>query len=201
MVLDLQRIRSVLIALSFAIAAGVALACAGDLDRFDRGGTRVFEHKTRGYRIGMPRGASEEGWKRVNVEGADLVFVGADGSSMTLISRCRRERTRASPQLLARNLLIGSPERYIVAAAPTTLGVAPGWRQTVDIRTEEGVTVRLQSVSVKSGLCIFDWLLASPPDEWSNAEVESQFEGWIESFEHPGLLDSTPPVAVDGSNS
>ena len=77
---------------------------------------------------------------------------------MALLSRCRK--TGSTPQLLARNLLIGLDDRELVQAGPIAVGPAEGWSQTV-AATREGAPVQLRSVTLKSGSCIFDWILVT----------------------------------------
>lgn len=164
-----------------AILPGL-VGCAGAIATEGEGREATFEHRNLGYRIAAPLGAG--GWLRVGVDGTDLAFRSDDGSTLSLLSDCAP--TRSSPQLLARNLLIGFDDRQVLRSAPTEIHAAHGWWQSVRAR-DEGKLFYLESVTLKTDECVFDWVLVSPhPVE--DTEWESTFEQWLLTFDWPAAL-------------
>ncbi len=147
----------------------------------------VYHHSEPGYRIGHPGGArtagTATGWKRIDVEGADLAFrevapvAGQRPALMLLMSECGRGADNL--WLVARQLLIGLGDRALVRAAPMAHRGLPGWTQVFDTLSE-GVAVRVKTVSVRSDGCTFDWALVAPRPF---RVAEQQFDAWWASFE------------------
>jgi hypothetical protein len=131
-----------------------------------------FEHRRHDFTInGAPAG-----WKRVDVEGAVLTYRRRGPNTMTLQSRCGRPV--ATPQLMARHLVIGLPDRELVAAGPIPVDGRNGWAQVFD--TVRGdVSIRVKTVTVVASDCTFDWVLGSTGD-FDAAEVE--FDAWWGTF-------------------
>jgi hypothetical protein len=131
-----------------------------------------FTHRRHDYTIGpVPAG-----WKRVNVKGAAIAFSRSGPNTMSLQSRCGRPV--ASPQLMARHLVIRLPDRELVSAAPTLVDGRNAWSQVFDT-PGEGVSVRVKTVTLVALDCTFDWVLAS---SGGFAAAESDFDRWWESF-------------------
>jgi hypothetical protein len=150
------------------VLALLLLACARDLIA-ERGGWRSVRE---GFWIGNP-GA---GWERFDLEGADLAFRQDKSETMSLQARCGRPVT--SPQIMARHLMIGIPERTLRQAGPVLVAGRSGWTQTFDARLE-GRTVRIQTVTLVTSNCAYDLMLvaAGDPDPALRA-----FEAWVEGF-------------------
>jgi hypothetical protein len=150
---------------------GVALlllACARDLVA-ERGGWRSPRE---GFWIGNP-GA---GWERFELEGADLAFRQRGSETMSLQARCGRPV--ASPQIMARHLMIGIPERTLRQAGPYRVADRSGWMQTFDARVE-GRTVRIQTVTLVTPACAYDFLVVAAGDP---EPAHRAFEAWVEGF-------------------
>lgn len=148
-------------------------ACARDLVA-ENGGWR----STRGgYWIGGP-GA---GWERFDLEGAALALRRGGSETMSLQARCGRPV--ASPAIMARHLMIGIPERTLRQAGPVSVAGQSGWTQTFDARLE-GRTVRIQTVTLVTAGCAYDFLVVAAGDP---EPAQRAFESWVESFWLPEL--------------
>jgi hypothetical protein len=91
---------------------------------------------------------------------------------MSLSTSCRR--TRSSLALLSRRLVAGIEPLSVLAAQPIAHRGEPGWRQIVETE-EEGRKFRLETVTIRYGACLVDWMLVAPaPDS---------FEAWQPLFE------------------
>jgi hypothetical protein len=143
-------------------------------------GSAGFRHREIGYTISMPEWGGISPWELHRVKGVDLAFrdSGASGrSTMTLLSQCRR--SGATPQILARQLTIGIPQSQIERSGPVALGGDSGWSQTF-VTHQEGVPVRVKTVTVVSLPCVFDWVLVVPGPL---GPIEPVFDRWWASFE------------------
>ena len=160
-------------------AALVARACA--MGPFDRESDGVLRHRTLDYAITEPAFAPADRFERVSLDGTDIAYRSPDGRSMSLSSRC--VRIRSSPQMLARRLLAGTGSQYVIESHPIEHGGDPGWRQKVDAG-EAPARVRIETVTIVNGGCVFDFLLVGRPDSRFD-EVSAVFERWWLSFRRP----------------
>jgi len=195
-----RRIGFALVGLTTLCGVG-GTACVSLTGLREVGG--VYHHSEPGYRIGHPGRArtvrtastASTGWKRIDVEGADLAFrevapeAGQRPAMMLLMSECGRGADNL--WLVARQLLIGLGDRALVRAAPMAHRGLPGWTQVFDTLSE-GVAVRVKTVSIRSDGCTFDWALVAPRPF---GVAEQQFDAWWASFErvqepasHPAAL-------------
>jgi hypothetical protein len=110
------------------------------------------------------------------VEGATLAFRRAGPDTISLVSRCGQPV--ASPQIMARHLVIGIPDRTDVASGPIEIAGRSGWAQTFDTRRDD-VEVRVKTVSLVAGDCSFDWVLASAG---GFDAAERAFDAWWQSL-------------------
>ncbi len=144
------------------------LACARDLVA-ERGGWRSARE---GFWIGNPG----SGWERFDLEGADLAFRRSGTETISLQARCGRPVT--SPQIMARHLMIGIPERTLRQAGPYLVGGRSGWTQTFDARVD-GRTVRIQTVTLVTTACAYDFLVVAAGDP---EPAQRTFQAWVEGF-------------------
>ena len=166
--------RATTLALSAAIALSSGVSCAGT-PLAPSGGRWV--HPSIGYAVDAPA-VSPQAWRAIRVDGADLAYRRSDGSTLTLMSDCARGD--APPALLARQLLIGTPEREVVRSEAVALAGAPGWFLVFQTR-EEGTEVTVNALTLASDGCTFDWLWVAP----GRPEVAPWFERWWGSFVPP----------------
>lgn len=115
-------------------------------------------------------------WERLKVEGTVLSYRRRGPNTMSLQSRCGKPV--ASPQLMARHLVIRLPERTLVAAGPIAVDGRNAWTQVFDT-AQRDTTVRVKTVTLVARDCTFDWVLASSGD-FEGAEVD--FDAWWGSF-------------------
>jgi hypothetical protein len=121
-----------------------------------------FHHRVHGYSLAEPE---------------TVVAYRRHGSAlMSLQSGCRRPL--AGPQVMARHLVIGLPERTLRQAGPVAVGNWPGWTQTFDT-LQEGTTVRVKTVTLTTNHCAIDWILTAA--EGFEA-AEPSFDRWWSSF-------------------
>jgi hypothetical protein len=153
-------------------AALIGAACAGSpMSRVEGG----YRHGRHDYTIAKPDGPGEA-WERVRVEGAALAFRRPGPESLSLQSRCGRPVAAAA--FMARHLVIGLPERTLVAEGPIQVAGREGWAQTFDT-VQEGVSVRVKTVTLVAGGCSFDWILATAA---AFEPAEQAFDAWWGSF-------------------
>lgn len=146
-------------------------ACARDLVA-ENGGWR----STRGgYWIEAPG----PDWQRFELEGAALAFRRGGTETLSLQTRCGR--SLSTPQIMARHLMIGIPERTLRQAGPAQVAGHAAWTQTFDARLE-GRTVRVQTVTLLAAGCAYDFLMVASGETEPVARV---FESWVESFKIP----------------
>ena len=145
--------------------------CARDLVAVDGG----WRSQREGYRIGEPG----PGWTRIELEGAALAFRRGGAETMSLQSRCGRPV--ASPEIMARHLMIGIPERTLREVHPATVSGHAAWSQTFDARLE-GRTARVESVTVVTSGCAYDFLMVTAEDSES---AERDFQTWVAGFTLP----------------
>ena len=150
-----------------------------------------------GYRVAMPDGKGS-GWKWIGVDGAVLSFEqsapepGQRPAIMVFLLECGRGAENLS--IVGRQLLIGIRDRALRQAAPIALRGSPGWMQVFDT-LQQGVTVRVKTISVRSEGCTFDWALVAPGPFRA---VEDQFDAWWSSFER---LPDESTHSLDSMNS
>ncbi|MGH0034865.1 MAG: hypothetical protein ACQGVK_07530 [Myxococcota bacterium] len=162
----------------------------------DPGAPGVFEHTRLGYRVSDPAapgagspsvGAANAasgplGWRRIEVEGADLAFrsgAGAGEATMVVASRCGGPD--ATLPVLARHLLIGTGPRERTQAGPASVAGQPAWVQWAEVRGE-GAPVRLKTVTTRVDGCLVDFVLAATG---GFDRAVPDFDRWWASFEPP----------------
>jgi hypothetical protein len=157
---------------------GLAPACAGNVVRYELAGHERLWNSQRGYSIDLPQRASGVGWREQGVEGADLAFRRPDGAALSLQTSCRKRR--ASPQILARHLTLGSVDERLLGSAPVELHGDSGWSQSFETR-EQDVVVHVKTVSVVGEGCVYDWVLVTREASAFEA-LEPIFDAWWQSF-------------------
>jgi hypothetical protein len=159
--------------LALILVLAPVLGCANPL----RQSRQSIEHLKHGYRVSVPQ-SEDETWKRVDVPGAGLSFVSSESrSSVSLLSNCSNERSQASLEVLARQLLIGlrpdSTPRLESVLVDGQAGIAQIFT------TREGETaVTVKTVTTEKANCQYDFILAAP----GNFEgLEADFDRWWSS--------------------
>jgi len=153
-------------------AALIGSACASNpVSKTEEG----FRNRRHDYTIAKPDGPGGV-WQRISLDGAELAFRRPGPESMSLQSRCGRPV--AAPIFMARHLVIGLPERTLVAAGPTQVAGRDAWTQTFDT-VQGGAPVRVKTVTLVAADCSFDWILATGG---AFEPAEQAFDAWWASF-------------------
>ena len=79
---------------------------------------------------------------------------------------------------MARQLLIGIPERTLREGGPREIAGRSGWLQTFDARLD-GRMVRIKTMTLVSGDCAYDLVLVAEGD---SEPAERVFDAWVDSF-------------------
>jgi len=175
-----------------ALGPGLLAACAGSRVAVDDSDPTRYRHRKLGYRISAIDGGPEDAWKRVDIEGADLAYRSATEDSVSISSSCRK--TRAGPGILSRKLMIGTARERVLGGGPVAIGEDQGWTQTIET-SEGGIHLRIKTVTLLSGGCVYDWvLLSTSPDSFELAEPI--FDLWWQSFVAPEAEASRLPASV-----
>ncbi len=159
-----------------ALAAAVlglplVLGCASSPVAIEAGRLVQLRH---GFSVAIPE---RPPWEPISVDAADAAFRTEGSARMSLQSRCGRPV--AAPQIMARHLVIGLPERRLRQSGPVSVGDWPGWFQIFDT-LHGGAAVRVKTVTLVAGRCTFDWILSAR--EGFEA-AEPSFDAWWRSFE------------------
>lgn len=162
------------------LGSSLALGCAGET-LVTRDGRLRSERDQ--FSVDTP---ARPPWTPISVDGALAAFRAPGPAFMSVQSRCGRPL--ASPQIMARHLEIGLPERMLRQSGPVGVGDWQGWSQVFDT-LEEGAVVRLKTVTLVAGDCTFDWILSARA---GFEDVEPSFDAWWRSFEYHG------PATRDG---
>jgi len=170
--------------LALVVWGGIS-GCSASLMTPDDGRLR---HRELGYRIDLPGDPESASWERVDVEGADVAWALQEGAAaahggtqISLSSSCRK--TAAKAAVLARQLALGTQQGEQFASEPVALGATEGWSHTFEA-VEEGVALRVKTVTLMSGGCVYDWVLVTPASD-AFVRTEPVFDAWWRSFEPP----------------
>lgn len=163
-----------------ALGTLLALGCATTHVVVEGGRLRDAQE---GYSVAL---LAQPPWTPVSIEGTDLAYRGPGAVLMSFQSRCGRPQ--AAPQIMARHLVIGLPERQLRQAGPVAVGEWRGWSQVFDT-LERGRAVRVKTVTIVAGRCTFDWVLSARED-FEKAQIV--FDTWWQSFAYePGSAETS----------
>jgi hypothetical protein len=135
-------------------------------------------HSSKGYRVTIPSGQ----WTPVDGSPADLELRHRGGSAgMAVNAVCEGGAPRRTTGVLTRQLLIGLRDRVVIGRGTVEVGGRAASRLVVEGRLEEGAgRVRVDTVVLKDGRCLYDFLLAAPPDGFD--ATRGDFERFADSF-------------------
>lgn len=156
------RVLAVAIAAPFAACASRGPALRGD----------VYRDATQGWSIGVPAGD----WVRAEAEGADLALRRADGTAMSLTSRC--DGADAPPSLLARQLRPDRATQPSQKMRKREIAGAPARRQRFETE-QDGHRLRIMTLTRVAPPCIQDFVLVAPE---AVSDAEKIFDAWWASF-------------------
>ena len=135
-------------------------------------------HSSKGYRVAIPNGQ----WAPVDESPADLELRHrAAPAGMAVNAVCDGGVPRRDAGVLARQLLIGLRDRRVIERATAEVAGRPASRVTVEGRLEDTTTrMRIESVLLRDGRCLYDFLYAAPPETF--AAAHGDFARFVDSF-------------------
>ena len=164
--------------LSLPIALALFAACAHG-ESFDDG---VLHKGDLAVRVGpLPAG-----WRRIDVEGADLAFRddAREGSALFNV-RCGQRDDDAPLSVLTDHLIMGTTERDVESQDTIPFDGREAMRTVVRAKLD-GVPMRYDIYVMKKDGCIYDIVYVAPPDRF--ADGAKDFEQF--SLGRPLALDS-----------
>ena len=135
-------------------------------------------HSSKGYRVTIPKAE----WTLVEDGPADLTLrhqVSAAGMAVNAV--CDGAVARRPAGALARQLQIGLRDRRTIERATIEVAGRPAARMVVEGRLEEEATnARIESLSMKDGRCLYDFLYVAPPATFEATRAD--FARFVDSF-------------------
>jgi hypothetical protein len=155
------------------VLAGALLVAGCAVKRIENG---VY-HSPKGYRVAIPKAE----WTLVDDGPADLTLRhAASAAGMAVNAVCEGASARRAADVLARQLQIGLRERRVIERAGVHVAGRPASRLVVEGRLEDSARVRIESVSMTDGRCLYDFLYVAPPAVFEATRAD--FERFVDSF-------------------
>jgi hypothetical protein len=154
---------------------GAGLLAAGcAMKRIENG---VY-HSSKGYRVTIP----QADWILVDDGPADLALRHRSTSAAIAVNAiCEGPAPGRTPEALARQLRIGLRHRRVIERAAADVGGWPGSRTVIEGRPDDArPSVRIESLSMQDGRCLYDLLYAASPEAFAAAHAD--FARLVESF-------------------
>lgn len=123
-----------------------------------------YEKEDTAYTIGgLP-----ETWKRIEIEGGDLAFLNQrDNSTITVNSTCNKNKTKYSLKALSNTLLIGIDDKKLIKSSERTVSGEIALQRIYEGNIS-GVPIKISTVVVKKGDCLYDMSYSSTRDKFDN---------------------------------
>ena len=174
------------VAVLFLVAAvGLGLVACGHAKTFDDG---VFRKGAVAVRVGpVPAG-----WRRLTVEGADLVFRDDERSGSVLFDvRCGRDDD-APLSVLTDHLIMGTTEREFDAQDTVPFDRREALHTLLRAKLD-GVPMHYDIYVMKRDGCVYDLVYVAPPARFAEGAVD--FEHFATGLESVGtaVAAETPP--------
>jgi len=148
---------------------------SGDVSsgRLDR---RFYEKADTSYVIGdLP-----DTWRRIKIKGGDLAFWNSqDDSTITVNSTCDRNKIKYSLRALSNTLVIGIDEKRLIESAERNISAEISLQRIYDGKIS-GVPIKISTVVLKKGDCIYDLSYSSTPDNFD--KWFSEFNEFVSEF-------------------
>ena len=135
-------------------------------------------HSSKGYRVTIPKA----GWTLVADGPADLTLRHpAADAGMAVNAVCEGAAPRRADGVLARQLQIGLRDRKVIERATADVAGRPASRMLVEGHLEESAArVRIESLSMKDGRCLYDFLYVAPRATFEATRAD--FARFVDSF-------------------
>ena len=150
-------------------------ASAGSDDSGELKG-QVFQTDDTSYRIGtLPNS-----WKRNNIEGGDLAYNNTQfDATMTVNSTCNEKKKNYSLKALSESLLIGIQGKEALGREEIIIDGQKALK-TIYIGRLDNVPIKIATVVLKKGICIYDFTYASSPEHFDIGIVD--FNNFVSQF-------------------
>ena len=150
-------------------------ASAGSDDSGELKG-QVFQTDDTSYRIGtLPNS-----WKRNNIEGGDLAYNNTQfDATMTVNSTCNEKKKNYSLKALSESLLIGIQGKEALEREEIIVNGQKALK-TIYIGRLDNVPIKIATVVLKKGICIYDFTYASSPEHFDIGIAD--FNNFVSQF-------------------
>lgn len=150
-------------------------ASAG-FDNSDELKGQVFQTDNTSYRIGtLPNS-----WKKNNIEGGDLAYSNTQfDATMTVNSTCNEKKKNYSLKALSESLLIGIRGKEALKREETIVDGQKALK-IIYIGRLDNVPIKITTVVLKKGMCIYDFTYASSPEHFEIGIVD--FNNFVSQF-------------------
>lgn len=150
-------------------------ASAGSDDSGELKG-QVFQTDDTSYRIGtLPNS-----WKRNNIEGGDLAYNNTQfDATMTVNSTCNEKKKNYSLKALSESLLIGIQGKEALEREEIIVNGQKALKTTY-IGRLDNVPIKIATLVLKKGICIYDFTYASSPEHFEIGIVD--FNNFVSQF-------------------
>ena len=135
-------------------------------------------HSSKGYQVAIP--SSE--WLPVDGSPADLELRHRGlAAAIAVNAVCDGSTPRRPPAALARQLRVGLRDRVVIERGTVQVAGRTAARLVMDTRLEEAETrVRVASLALTGGPCLYDFLHVAPPDRFEASRAD--FDRFVDSF-------------------
>ena len=113
-------------------------------------------------------GSLPDRWERIEIRGGDLAFLNPDdNSTVTVNSTCDRNKIKYSLKALSNTLLIGIDDKQLIESSERKVSGEISLQRIYEGNLS-GVPIKISTVVVKKGDCIYDMSYSSARDNFEN---------------------------------
>jgi hypothetical protein len=107
-------------------------------------------------------------WKRIEIKGGDLAFLKPqDNSTITVNSTCDKNKIKYSLRALSNTLLIGIDDKKLIESSERKVSGEISLQRIYEGNVS-GVPIKISTVVLKKGDCIYDMSYSSTRDNFDN---------------------------------
>jgi hypothetical protein len=113
-------------------------------------------------------GSLPDTWKKLAIKGGDLAFLNPeDNSTVTVNSTCDKNKIKYNLKALSNTLLIGIDDKKLIESSERTVSGEVSLQRIYEGNLS-GVPIKISTVVVKKGDCIYDMSYSSARDNFEN---------------------------------
>jgi hypothetical protein len=113
-------------------------------------------------------GSLPDTWKRIEIRGGDLAFANEqDNSTVTVNSTCDKNKIKYNLKALSNTLLIGIDDKKLIESSERMVSGEVSLQRIYEGNLS-GVPIKISTVVVKKGDCIYDMSYSSAQDNFDN---------------------------------